>query len=90
MKTAYELAMERLEKTSGPTRKLTSEQKTQIGEIEKLYEAKIAELKLSYEPRVQAAQSREEYDGLLAELAAKAAALEEQRESEKEKVWTAK
>ena len=89
MKTAYELAMERLEKNSGPTRKLSDEQKAQIAEIEKLYEAKIAELKLSFESRMQTAQSREEWDAMQAELAGKIAALEEQRENEKEKVWNA-
>lgn len=89
MKTAYELAMERLEKTSGPTRKLSDEQKAQIAEIEKLYEAKTAELKLSFESRMQTAQSREEWDAMQAELAGKIASLEEQRENEKEKVWNA-
>ena len=89
MKTAYELAMERLEKTSGPTKKLTDDQKAQIAEIEKLYEAKIAELKLSFEARMQTAQTREEWDAKQAELAAKIASLEEQREKEKEKVWNA-
>ncbi|HUW60693.1 MAG TPA: hypothetical protein VMZ06_06770 [Candidatus Bathyarchaeia archaeon] len=89
MKTAYELAMERLEKTSGPTRKLTGEQKAQIAEIEKLYEAKTAELRLAFEARMQTAQSREEWDAMQAELAGKIASLEEQRENEKEKVWNA-
>jgi len=89
MKTAYELAMERLEKASGPTKKLTDDQKAQIAEIEKLYEAKIAELKLSFESRMRAAQSREEFDSMQAELGGKMASLEEQREKEKEKVWNA-
>ena len=89
MKTAYELAMERLEKASGPTKKLTDDQKAQIAEIEKLYEAKMAELKLSFEARMRAAQSREEWDAMQAELAGKIASLEDQREKEKEKVWNA-
>jgi len=42
MKSAYELAMERLEKKS-PTKKLTEEQKAQIAEINSLYGSKIAE-----------------------------------------------
>lgn len=89
MKTAYELAMERLEKAHGPARKLTDDQKAQIAEIEKLYEAKIAELKISFEPRMKTAQSKEEWDGMQADLAAKIVSLEEQREKEKEKVWNA-
>jgi len=42
MKTAYELAMERLGKTS-PTVKLTDEQKKQIAELESQCAAKIAD-----------------------------------------------
>ena len=42
MKSAYELAMERLEK-SAPTRKLTEHQKERITEINSLYGSKIAE-----------------------------------------------
>ena len=88
MKTAYELAMERLEKAS-PTRKLTDEQKAQIADIDKMYDAKIAELKLSFESRMRTAQTKEEWDGMQADLVGKIAGLEEQREKEKEKVWNA-
>jgi hypothetical protein len=42
MKSAYELAMERLEKKE-PTKKLSDEQKTRIAEINSLYGSKIAE-----------------------------------------------
>lgn len=42
MKSAYELAMERLEKNE-PTRKLTDRQKAKIAEINSQYGAKIAE-----------------------------------------------
>ena len=42
MKSAYELAMERLEK-SAPTQKLTEDQKTRIAEVNSLYGSKIAE-----------------------------------------------
>jgi len=45
MKTAYELAMERLGKTS-PTVKLTDEQKKEIAELESKYTAKLAEREL--------------------------------------------
>jgi hypothetical protein len=45
MKTAYELAMERLGKTS-PTVKLTDEQKKEIAELESRYTAKLAEREL--------------------------------------------
>ncbi len=42
MKSAYEIAMERLEKNA-PTKKLTESQKTRIAEINSLYGSKIAE-----------------------------------------------
>jgi hypothetical protein len=42
MKSAYELAMERLEK-SAPTQKLTEDQKARIAEINSLYGSRIAE-----------------------------------------------
>src|SRR6201986_3891909 len=42
MKSAYELAMERLEKKE-PTKKLSERQKAQIAEINSLYGSKIAE-----------------------------------------------
>jgi len=41
MKSSYELAMERLNKTA-PTTKLTAQQKAQIAELESEYAAKIA------------------------------------------------
>jgi hypothetical protein len=46
MKSAYELAMERLNKTS-PTVKLTAEQKKQLAELDSKYAAKIAEREIS-------------------------------------------
>lgn len=45
MKTAYELAMERLSQTS-PTTKLTAEQKKEIAELESKCAAKLAEREL--------------------------------------------
>ena len=42
MKSAYEIAMERLEKKA-PTKKLTEKQKAAIAEINSLYGSKIAE-----------------------------------------------
>ena len=89
MKSAYELAMERLEKASGPTKKLSDAQKAQIAELEKVYEAKIAEAKLSYEARFQGASSMEELTRFQTELADTLASLETRREKEKEAIWNA-
>ena len=54
MKSAYELAMERLEKQS-PTARLTEEQRTAIAEIESTYKAKIAERELFLQAQMQKA-----------------------------------
>ena len=46
MKSALELAMERLEKSDGAARSLTAEQKQAIAEIEKQTKAKLAEIEI--------------------------------------------
>ena len=87
MKSAYELAMERLERTSGPTRKLTDAQKAAIAALEQKYEAKLAETRLSFEGKMNAAQSAPEFAELKADLAREVERLEGKRDAEKEAVW---
>ena len=59
MKSAYELAMERLNKTS-PTIKLTTAQKEALAELDSQYAAKIAERELALKDQIaQAAASGE-------------------------------
>ena len=87
MKSAYELAMERLAKSSGPTKSLTDEQKARIADIEKKYEAKIAQEKLGCEARIAAAATPEDLEKSRLELAESLAALEAKREEEKSAIW---
>ncbi len=54
MKSAYELAMERLEK-SAPTLQLTDAQKAQLAEIDSTYRARIAEKELFLQGKIQEA-----------------------------------
>ncbi len=54
MKTAYELAMERLGKSS-PTVKLTNEQKKKLAELESQFAAKIAEREIGLNDQVNQA-----------------------------------
>lgn len=54
MKSAYELAMERLNKTS-PTIKLTAEQKKQLAELDSKYAAKIAEREIALKSEIDRA-----------------------------------
>ena len=57
MKTAYELAMERLSK-SAPTVTLTARQKAEIAELESKCAAKIAERELSLKGEIGKASER--------------------------------
>ena len=57
MKTAYELAMERLSKAS-PSVKLTDEQKKQLAELESQCAAKIAERELFLQGEISKAIDR--------------------------------
>ncbi len=54
MKTAYELAMERLGKSS-PTVKLTDEQKKKLAELDSRFAAKIAEREIGLKDQVNQA-----------------------------------
>ncbi len=63
MKSAYELAMERLEKQS-PTSKLTDAQKAQITELESLNKAKKAEKELFLQGEIAKAQAKGDYEAL--------------------------
>ena len=61
MKSAYELAMERLEKQS-PTAKLTEAQKAEITELEALTKAKKAEKELFLKGEITKAEAKGEYE----------------------------
>ncbi len=86
MKSAYELAMGRLEKAA-PTQKLTEEQRTQINEIDSEINAKIAEKKIFLESEIaKSAGDSLAQDELRRQLAYEVARLEEKREDKKAKI----
>ncbi|MHA3773236.1 hypothetical protein ACXR0O_17015 [Verrucomicrobiota bacterium sgz303538] len=88
MKSAYELAMERLEKQS-PTSKLTEQQKAEIAEIDSTYKAKIAEREVFLKDQIAKAQASGKYNELLEleqELTRDIRRLNEDCEAKKEKV----
>ena len=88
MKSAYELAMERLEK-SAPTLKLNEEQKAQIAEIESTFKARIAEKELFLGGKIRAAKESgnfEEIEQLEKQLAAEVRRLQSDCEEKKEKL----
>ncbi len=63
MKSAYELAMERLEKQS-PAVKVTEEQKRAIAEIDSQFKAKIAERELFLNDQIAKCRVSGEFDEL--------------------------
>ena len=88
MKSAYELAMERLQKQA-PTKSLTAAQTAEIADLESLYKSRIAQLEISIGDDIQAAQASEAYDKvdeLKSRLVQQRSRLEEEREEKKERV----
>ncbi|MEC7812468.1 MAG: hypothetical protein VX598_06605 [Verrucomicrobiota bacterium] len=61
MKSAFELAMERLEKES-PTQELTDEQKAKLAELSKVYEAKIADREVFLNGEMEKAEAAGEFE----------------------------
>ena len=86
MKSAYELAMERLAEDSGPSKSLTDEQREQIAEIDRKFDALAAEERMSNDTRAAAAPFEEAMQ-IRESLAPALASLEENREREKQKIW---
>lgn len=92
MKSAYELAMERLNKTS-PTVKLTAEQKKQLAELDSRYTAKIAEREIALKGEIERAAGAgdaEKTEQLQAQLMNERKKLQSELEEKKEGVRTAK
>jgi flagellar motility protein MotE (MotC chaperone) len=88
MKSAYELAMERLEKQS-PSSKLTDDQRSQLAEIDSLYKSKIAERELllaDESRRERAAGKAAEVEKLQHQLTSELRRLAEECESKKENI----
>jgi hypothetical protein len=88
MKSAYELAMERLQKTSASL-SLTDEQKTQLAELDSKYRAKIAEKELFLKEQIRKAQiegKTEDVESLQKQLASELRRLQEDCEARKEKL----
>jgi hypothetical protein len=91
MKSAYELAMERLENQS-PTRQLTAEQKSKIAEIESMCRAKIAERELFLKGEIAKALASgklEDVESLQQQLAMDARRINDECETKKTKIRNA-
>lgn len=88
MKSAYELAMERLEKAA-PSISLTDEQKKEIAEVDSVYRAKIAEREVFLKDQIRNAQiagNLEEAQALEKRLVSEMRRFQEECEASKEKL----
>jgi hypothetical protein len=90
MKSAYELAMERLAKSDPASgRPLTAEQKGRLAEIDRVYQGKLAEREIFLKKQLNDAladQKADEVKKIQQQLANERARIEEEREDEKERV----
>jgi len=90
MKSAYELAMERLAKSDpDASRPLSAEQKKRLAEIDRVYQGKMAEREIFLKQQLNtelAAQKFDEADKVRQQMAQEKTRLEEERDDEKERV----
>ena len=94
MKSAYELAMERLAKSDpSSSTKLTPEQKGRLADIDRVYQGKLAEREIFLKKQLDeafAAQNLEEVEKIKKQISSERARIEEDKEAEKERVRKAR
>lgn len=84
MKSAFELAMERL---GGGLQEFTDEQKEQLADVDRVYDAKAAQARLNTDQRrAEAAGDLEKIGQVNDDLATEIASIESKREREKERL----
>ncbi len=91
MKSAYELAMERLQANS-PSVPLTDEQRAKIAELDSVYQAKIAEKEIFLKGQIAKAMEQGDFEALASlekQLSVDRAALQAELEEKKEKIRSA-
>lgn len=89
MKSAYELAMERLAKSDPAAAPLTAEQKARLADLDRVYQGRLAEREIFLKQQLDAAlaaRNLDEADKIRKQMASERARLEEEREDEKERV----
>ena len=90
MKSAYELAMERLAKSDPAAGKpLSAEKKSRLAEIDRVYQGKLAEREIFLKKQLSdahAAQNRDEIEKVQKQIVSERVRIEEEREAEKERV----
>jgi len=89
MKSAYELALEKLDAENGAPKPLTQEQKLARKGVEETFKTKLAERELFLEKKLDAAEAAGNYDEadkIRRQLTDERAIAEEEKEKEKEKI----
>ena len=90
MKSAYELAMERLNQTDPESaRSLSAAQKERLAEIDRVYQGKKAEREIFLRQKLNdalAARQADEADNNRQQIAAENSRLEEEKDAEKDRV----
>ena len=93
MKSAYELAMERLAKADPAAAPLSAGQKARLAEVDRVYQGKLAEREIFLKQQLGealAARNLDEADKIRKQITGEKARLEEEREEEKERVRRAR
>jgi hypothetical protein len=94
MKSAYELAMERLAKSDPDANKpLTPEQKDRLAEVDRIYKGKIAEREIFLKQKLDDAMASgnlQEIEQIRQQIGSERTRLDEDREAEKERIRRAK
>jgi len=94
MKSAYELAMERLSKSDpSGSRPLTQEERKRLAEVDRLYQGRLAEREIFLKQHLEqalTAQNAEEVDKIRKQISSEKARLEEEREAEKDRIRSGK
>jgi hypothetical protein len=89
MKSAYELAMERLKQSDPQTKAPSEEQKKRLAELDAIYKSKIAEREIFLTGKLHEATRQRDRAGaeqIRQQIAHERARLEEEREEKKNKV----
>ncbi len=90
MKSAYELAMERLSKSDPESSKpLTQEQKAGLAEVDRVFTGKLAEREIFLKQRLDAALAEgkpDEIEKIKKQISSEKARLEEERDEEKDSI----
>ena len=85
MKSSYEIAMERFNKTV-PTTKLTAKQKKELAELDSRYAAKIAEREIALQREIAEVRDAEKEEALRNQLVQERKKLQAELEDKKERV----